>query len=57
MTAAQRPPSTSSVSPPEKAISASSSANSVSPLISTRQPVRRAASRAFCPSLPIASES
>jgi len=30
---------------------------SASDLMSIRQPVRRAASRAFCPSLPIASES
>ena len=32
-------------------------ANSVSDLMSTRQPVSRAARRAFCPSRPIASES
>ncbi len=50
----QRP---SNVSSPSISISCSSEANSVSDLMSTRQPVRRAARRAFWPSRPIASES
>jgi hypothetical protein len=36
---------------------ASEGSGSVSGRMSIRQPVRRAASRAFCPSLPIASDS
>ena len=50
----QRP---SKVSSPSYSTSVSSEANSVSDLMSTRQPVRRAARRAFWPSRPIASES
>ena len=43
--------------PPRSPSSCSSSANSVSERMSIRQPVSRAASRAFWPSRPIASES
>ena len=50
----QRP---SNCSSPSYSMSSSSWANSVSDLMSTRQPVRRAARRAFWPSRPIASES
>src|SRR5919201_1772189 len=51
---AAQPPATSSSWYPS---SASSLANSVSERMSTRQPVSRAARRAFWPSLPIASDS
>ena len=54
-TAAQRPVNSSSA--PLPAASASLRANSVSETMSTFQPVRRAARRAFKPSLPIASDS
>ena len=58
-TAAQRPEKSFSSpgSPPPKAASASCWANSVSVTMSIFQPVRRAARRAFIPSLPIASAS
>src|SRR5918999_786281 len=54
--AAQRPENSSPSSPPNAA-SASLRAKSVSDTMSMRQPVRRAARRAFRPSLPMASES
>ncbi len=58
-TAAHRPETSFSSpgSPPPKAASASCCANSVSEVMSIFQPVRRAARRAFMPSLPIASAS
>src|SRR5437763_2078380 len=55
--APQRPERSSPSPPPPKATSASACANSVSLWISIFQPVRRAARRAFIPSLPIASAS
>ncbi len=55
--AAQRPEKSSPASPPPKAASASAAANSASDWMSTFHPVRRAARRAFRPSLPIASAS
>ncbi len=58
--AAQRPLNSSAPSSapaPAKAASASARANSESDWMSTFQPVRRAARRAFSPSLPIASAS
>src|SRR4029453_15915206 len=55
--AAQRPEKSSPASPPAKAAPASAAANSASDWMSTFHPVRRAARRAFKPSLPIASAS
>src|SRR4030095_6171755 len=54
---ATRPEKSSPASPPAKAASASAAANSASDWMSTFHPVRRAARRAFRPSLPMASAS
>ena len=51
------PPAAAALSLPASAVAATACTGSASERMSMRQPVRRAASRAFCPSLPIARES